>query len=169
MVSRNSRRNLSGDVSRHHLLAISTNERMTAYSEVILPVGHTRSTLRSSSAMRPRRALLGNETKSKRRHRRCSAPNRKLSNASEGIFNTHTWFQPCQGTGKGKRITTNEPTAQQSHGSGYPTCWKFGLFPSHGCFGKSSAGLREKKLFGRSSNSCQTVGITGHSSERGTW
>jgi hypothetical protein len=35
-------------------------------------------------------------------------------------------------------------------------------------FGKSRAGLCAKKLTGRSSNSCHTVGITGQSSARGT-
>ena len=36
-------------------------------------------------------------------------------------------------------------------------------------FGKSSAALRLKKLYGRNSNSCQAVGITGQSSACGTW
>ncbi len=36
-------------------------------------------------------------------------------------------------------------------------------------FGKSSAAFRLKKLYGRNSNSCHAVGITGQSSACGTW
>jgi hypothetical protein len=43
------------------------------------------------------------------------------------------------------------------------------LCPSASYFGKSSAGFCAKKFTGFNSNSCHTVGITGQSSECGTF
>ena len=41
--------------------------------------------------------------------------------------------------------------------------------PVHRTFGKSTAGFLAKKSKGRSSNSCQAVGMMGQSSGRVTW